>query len=280
MTPEERQLLEGLFDRIHAQASAPRDPAAESFIAEAVRALPFAPYLLAQTVIVQDHALQAANARLQELEQKVQSLQSAATAPTAQPAPSFLGDVGRSLFGAGVHGAQAPQANAAPAAGPWGAPAQPAPPPAPPFGAPISPAWGNPGAFQPSASPAAPAPPAFGAGWGANPAASSPLGSPGSFLHGALGAAAGVAGGMLLADSVRGLFSGGMHPFGMAGGLGGGMMGPLGMGGGETVINNYYETNPEDASVDPDRRSDVQQSDFDDSGSWSGSDDSGGSFDV
>lgn len=62
----------------------------------------------------------------------------------------------------------------------------------------------------------------------------------GGFLKGALGAAAGVAGGVLLADSIRGLFHGG------AGGMGGLAGANLGIGSGfdpvmhETVINNYY----------------------------------------
>ncbi len=71
MSPEERQLLQGLFERIQNAGSAPRDKEAEAFIADAVKALPYAPYLLAQTVIVQDQALRAANDRLQQLEAQV-----------------------------------------------------------------------------------------------------------------------------------------------------------------------------------------------------------------
>lgn len=59
MSPEERQLLVGLFERTKSAASGPRDQEAEAFITEQIRQQPAAPYLLAQTVIVQDQALQA-----------------------------------------------------------------------------------------------------------------------------------------------------------------------------------------------------------------------------
>ena len=71
-------------------------------------------------------------------------------------------------------------------------------------------------------------------GWGQQ---QPPAPESGGFLKGALGTAAGVAGGVLLADGIRSLFS---H------GAGYGGMGNLGIGsgftpaGGDTVINNYY----------------------------------------
>ena len=128
MTPQERQVLADLFERVRSAATAPRDAEAEAFIAEAVRAQPYAPYLLAQTALVQQHALEAAAQRIQELEAKA-----------AQPAQEtgFLGNLGRSLFGGGQPAPQPsydagayqraaappPAAPAyAPPAGPWSAP--------------------------------------------------------------------------------------------------------------------------------------------------------------
>ena len=52
MSPEERQVLVELFQRTNAAASQPRDKDAEAFIAEAVRLQPYAPYLLAQAVLL------------------------------------------------------------------------------------------------------------------------------------------------------------------------------------------------------------------------------------
>jgi hypothetical protein len=212
MSPEERQLLAGLFERIKAASASPRDQEAEAFINDQVRALPVAPYLLAQTVIVQDFALQSANQKLQQLEARVRELESA-----PKPSTSFLGG----LFG-GPQPAAPPPPRPAPPPGygqpqgsPWGAPPPPPPPGYPPqqggFAQPGFAAQGQPG-FAPAA--------------------------PGGFLKGALGAAAGVAGGVLLADSIRGLFHGG-------GGLGGGLgidsgFQHTGLGQSETVINNYY----------------------------------------
>jgi uncharacterized protein len=227
MSPEEAKLLAGLFERIKANATAPRDKEAENFIAEQVKAQPEAPYLLAQTVIVQDFALRSANERIQQLEGRVRELES-----QSKPSGGFLGG----LFG----GAAAPQPP----------PPRPAPPPqgyAPPQGGP----WGAPpqGYGQPGYGP----PGGFGqGGFGQGGFSGAPAAPGGGFLKGALGTAAGVAGGVLLADSIRGLFHGG--------GLGSG----LGIDSGfqhaglneTTVVNNYYGDSgggadyPGDASYD------------------------------
>ncbi len=89
-------------------------------------------------------------------------------------------------------------------------------------------------------------------------------GGGGGFLKGALGAAAGVAGGVLLADSIRGLFSGGAHnSLGIASGFDGG---GFGNSGGETVVNNYYES-PQDSGNDG--QQDVADYGDDDAGNFS-----------
>lgn len=167
MTPEERQLLEGLLDRLRAAQSQPRDPEAERLIADAVAAQPSIPYLLAQTVLVQDHALSAAHDHIQDLERQAQASQAPPT-----PAASFLpGNV---------------------AGGPWGQRA--APPPQQP---PQQPFW--------SSAPPPPPPNYAPSGYGA-PGAGSVPSSGGGFLRGALQTAAGVAGGALMFDAVQSLF--------------------------------------------------------------------------
>jgi len=67
MTPQERELVAELFDRLSSLESAPRDPDAERAIAEGLSFAPNAVYALVQTVLVQDEALKRANARIQEL---------------------------------------------------------------------------------------------------------------------------------------------------------------------------------------------------------------------
>ena len=78
MSPDERQMLEGLFERVRSASGGPRDSEAEGFIANAVKAQPYAPYMLAQTVLVQEQTMNAAAQRLQELEAQVRSLEAAA----------------------------------------------------------------------------------------------------------------------------------------------------------------------------------------------------------
>ena len=68
MTPQERQLIDDLFDRLAKLESAKRDPEAMSAIMQGLRAAPNAVYALVQTALVQDEALKRANARIQELE--------------------------------------------------------------------------------------------------------------------------------------------------------------------------------------------------------------------
>ena len=68
MTPEERQMLASLLERVNATSATPRDPQAETFINDAVRATPFAPYVLAQTVLVQQYGLNQAQQQIQQLQ--------------------------------------------------------------------------------------------------------------------------------------------------------------------------------------------------------------------
>jgi len=220
MSPEERQVLVELFQRTNAAASQPRDKDAEAFIAEAVRLQPYAPYLLAQAVLLQEQAMKSASERVQQLEAENQELRERAARtpePPQQGQGGFLGGLG-SLFGGAQSAPQrAPEPPPRPG-GPWGG--------APQGGAPQQPAWGAP-----------PPPPPQGGPWGGQPQAG---GGGSSFLKGALGAAAGVAGGALLVNSLSGMFGGHGHSAGV-GGLGSGLGQQAGhSGGGETIINNYY----------------------------------------
>ena len=68
MTPQERQLVTELFDRLAQLENNPRDPDAEDLIADLWDKAPNAAYALVQTVLVQDEALKRANDHIQELE--------------------------------------------------------------------------------------------------------------------------------------------------------------------------------------------------------------------
>ena len=67
MTPQERQLVDDLFDRLAKLETAPRDPEAERAIIDGLKRAPNAVYALVQTVLVQDEALKRADARIREL---------------------------------------------------------------------------------------------------------------------------------------------------------------------------------------------------------------------
>lgn len=68
MTPQERQLISELFDRLARLEDKPRDPEAERAISEGLAIAPHALYPLVQTVLVQDEALRQADARIRELQ--------------------------------------------------------------------------------------------------------------------------------------------------------------------------------------------------------------------
>ena len=71
MTPAEQQLIEDLFARMQRLGSVDKDAAAERLINNLVRDLPDAPYLLVQSVLVQEEALRKADARIRQLEAQV-----------------------------------------------------------------------------------------------------------------------------------------------------------------------------------------------------------------
>ena len=202
MTPQEQQLISDLFDRL-AGLSGSRDPQAERFIAERMAATPGASYAMAQTIVVQDHALKAASDRIAGLERDLAAARAAADAPAAESAA----------------GSFAPWTNAPRPAGslPQARDAMPAGRPA--AGAPVGAPMGAPAGFGTPAVPAA-VPPAQSAAWDARPAAATSVPSfgrssfgggsaMGGFLASAGQIALGVAGGALLADAARSMFSGG-----------------------------------------------------------------------
>jgi hypothetical protein len=274
MTPEERQMLGGLFERINAAGATPRDPEAESFINDAVRAVPFSPYVLAQTALVQQRALEAAAHRIAELEAAARQGEQ-----QSQDQGSFLGNLGKTIFGGGA---------AAPSRPDYDQQQGYQRPPAPSRYAPQPPQG------YPPQSPGYPQPPQ-----GATPQQAGPWGQPqpsggGSFLQNAASTATGIAGGVVLGNLLGGLFGG--H----GGGLFGGGASAAGFGGSGlsgaapteiTEINNYYDDakgggrDSDFQGFDPGAPG-VQDANFDnlDDSSFDGSDgssfdDGGGGFD-
>jgi hypothetical protein len=210
MTPQESELISKLFERLAALENAPRDAEAERVIAEGLARAPHAIYPLVQTVLVQDEALKAANAKIEEL------LTELGEPPQQQPAQQprgFLDTMRDSLFGKGE---TPPHAGSVPSVRPGGSPWANAPgyrdegpPPGPGFG---GPGYGGPGYGSPG----------FGGGQG------------GSFLGTAAASAAGAIGGSLLLGGIRSMLGGhqARGPFaGTFNQLGSGSAGPPSSGG-------------------------------------------------
>jgi len=212
MTPQERDLITQLLGRLAQAGGQPKDPEADQLIRQAVAAQPDAPYYLVQTVLIQDMALHNAQSRIEALEQQL-----AAAKPAQTQSTSFLGG----LFGGGP-AATNPASASVPSAGPWSRPSPAAPAQAAPQfqGQPGQPGYGQAGYGQPMG---------MGGMMG--------MGGGGSgFLRSAATTAAGIAGGALLFEGIQSMF--GSHAGGI---LSGTAMQP---GLSETVINNYYGSDP------------------------------------
>ena len=210
MTPQERDLLTNLVNRLRQAPQQQRDPEAAAMIDDLVRERPDTPYVLAQTVLIQDYALHQAQERISQLEQQLQSQQQ------GQEHGGFL---------SAIFGSSKP---------PQGAPA-PRPQPQP-----------QPQAYQqPAYAQAAPGP--WGQG-PAQQVFGQPGGQP-SFLRSAAATAAGVAGGALLFQGIESLF-GGHGGYGGYGGAGFGGFAPQPTITETVVNNYYDEQRPDTQSAD------------------------------
>jgi hypothetical protein len=195
MTPQERQLVDDLFDRLSKLETAPRDPDAAAAISHGLRRAPNAVYALVQTALIQDEALKRAHDRIQELE---------GSGPEQAQPGGFLDSMRDAIFG------QNPSRGSVPNVRP------------PEMGS--RPAWNTGQVLQQGQRQGQPgqydqAPYGQGQPYGAPQAP----GGGGSFLVTAAATAAGVIGGGLLMSSIRSMMGGSGHQssFGDQAGLGG-----------------------------------------------------------
>ncbi len=86
MTPEERRLLTDLATKVSQTPPPQRDPEAEDFIRKNIGSRPDALYLMTQTVLIQNMAIEQAHQQIRELQQR-----SAQTPYAAAGSGSFLG---------------------------------------------------------------------------------------------------------------------------------------------------------------------------------------------
>ena len=188
MTPQERQLVDDLFDRLSRLEGTPRDPDAAAAIAQGLRSAPNAVYALVQTVLLQDEALKRADSRIQELE--------AGGAGEQRQSGGFLDSMRETIFG--QERGSVPNVRPPDMAG--------------------RPTWNSGQVLQQAQGPAPYNQGSYGQPYGAPQA---PMGGGGgSFLGTAAAAAAGVVGGSLLLGSIRSMMGGSHQSFGDTAGLG------------------------------------------------------------
>jgi len=259
MTPQERQLIGELFTRLASLEVSPRDPDAEAAIREGFRRAPNAAYSLVQTVLVQDEALKAANAHIQEYERA-----SGTPQQPQEPPRGFLDNMRDALLGREEPRGSVPRVPQAGA--PMGAPSP----------------WGqNPGqaGYPQGGAPGYP-------GAGAQMQAPPQQGGGGSFLGTAAAAAAGLIGGSLLMGGIRSALGGhqGSGPAAGAfdsltgrgeggspwsGAAGSDLARDAGLGdvGGSRGSSLFGGTSPADQDADDDADADAADDDIGDSGS-------------
>jgi len=185
MTPQERQLIDDLFERLAKLESAKRDPEAMSAIMQGLRSAPNAVYALVQTALVQDEALKRADQRIQELE-------AGAGQQNQGQSGGFLDSMRDAIFGQNQPHGSVPNVRAPEMAGG------------------SRPAWNTGQVLQQNQAPGQYSQPAYGQPYGgAQQQPSAFGGGGGSFLGTAAAAAAGVVGGSLLAGSIRSMMGGG-----------------------------------------------------------------------
>ncbi|MFK0269643.1 DUF2076 domain-containing protein [Pseudomonas asiatica] len=189
MNTEEQTLIDGLFGRLKQaeDPSQPRDAQAQACIEEHVRQQPAAPYYMAQAILVQEAAIKRLDEQNKQLEAELKQARAQAEAARAGSASSnggggFLS----SIFGSSGR-------NAAPAVQPQR-----------PAAAPVA----SGGGWREPSAPGFSQPQAQQPGFGAAPARSGAS----SFLGGAMQTAAGVAGGVLLAQGISSLFNHNSQP--------------------------------------------------------------------
>ena len=88
MTPQEEQLLNSLVERVNQTQLQEKDPDAEALLNQKLGGNPDALYILAQTVLVQNIALEQAQAQVAQLQQQAQQAR-----PQPAHATSFLGNL-------------------------------------------------------------------------------------------------------------------------------------------------------------------------------------------
>ncbi|CAI8943693.1 DUF2076 domain-containing protein [Pseudomonas sp. IT-P4] len=192
MNSEEQTLIDGLFSRLQQAEtdSAPRDAQAEARIKEHLTRQPAAGYFMTQAILVQEAAIKSLDEQNTQLTRQVQQLQAelqqAKAQATPAPAPSGGGFLS-SIFGGNSREPQPASTQSAPLS---------------------NGGWREPGRSSFGSQPPQQNIPQQGYA----PQQQAPAAAGSSFLGGALKTAAGVAGGVMLAQGISSLFHHNQQP--------------------------------------------------------------------
>ena len=206
LTPEERQAITGLFDRLRENGLAEKDSEAEALINQLIRRTPDSVYMLVQSVLIQEQQIDEYEGYMDQQEERIKELEAqlnSGRAPAQGSSGGFLGGARRGAAPAPRDSYQDDRGSGMPSIGSRSAPSRydtsaDRQPEQPWRGREPSYATGQrpgPGSSQ-------------GPGMGAPPQQQPQQGGGGGFLRTAAAMAAGVAGGALLSNTLGGMFGG------------------------------------------------------------------------
>lgn len=98
LTPEERQAITGLFERLRENGLAEKDSEAEALINQLIRRTPDSAYMLVQCVLIQQQQIDESEAYMDQQEERIKELedgQAGGRAPARSGSGGFLGGARR-----------------------------------------------------------------------------------------------------------------------------------------------------------------------------------------
>lgn len=192
LTPEERQAINDLFNRMRENGLPEKDPEAEALINQLIRRDPNSAYQLVQTVLIQEAQFEEYEQYMDDLEARIKELEEQ-LAGGSRPAATggFLGGARRAAAPAPRDSYDDQRGSGIPPIGSRTGPGR--------YDAPTDqPSWrGREPSYAASTRPGGP-----------DPQQQPPQGGGGGFLRTAAAMAAGVAGGALLSNTLGGMFGG------------------------------------------------------------------------
>lgn len=199
LTPEERQAITDLFDRLRANGLPEKDAEAEALINQLIRRTPDSAYMLVQSVLIQEQQIAEYEGYMDQQEARIKELEdqlNGGRAPAQSSSGGFLGGARRGAAPAPRDSYQDDRGSGMPSIGSRSGPGR---YDTSPDRQPQQPWRGRESSYAGGQGP----------GMGGPPPQQQPQQGGGGFLRTAATVAAGVAGGALLSNTLGGMFGGG-----------------------------------------------------------------------